>query len=70
MCTMLTSRMVVTPSQVNTLLNTYHGIDVCGARLVKEIKDFISAHEQDANGLSISKISFVGKPLVLLRKFE
>lgn len=67
---MFKARIVVAPSQVNTLLNTYHGIDVCGARLVKEIKDFIAAHEQDANGVSISKISFVGKPLVLRRKLE
>lgn len=49
----------VLSSQVNTLVRTYHGIDVCGTRLVKEVKEFINKY-QDEEKKSITAISFVG----------
>lgn len=40
-------------------MRTYHGIDVCGTRLVKDVKEFI-AKCQDEEKKQITAISFVG----------
>ena len=47
------SSIIVVVSRVNALAFSYHGVDVCGARLAEEVKEFAAAHPH------VRQISFV-----------
>jgi hypothetical protein len=42
------------------MINTYHGVDVCGARLLQEIRDFMAKHEAET-GQPIRRVSLIGQ---------
>ncbi|CAM9848667.1 unnamed protein product, partial [Heterosigma akashiwo] len=47
-------------STSNLRMRSYHGVDVCGNRLVREITTFIRQKERNQKNARISRISFVG----------
>lgn len=57
------SQVLLHPSEVNRLTETYDGIDVCGMRLAQEIRSVVAAHPK------LERISVVGHSMggLLLR---